>query len=54
MEIHGETSVPFTGAARVTVLDATGWSWVLVKSEQGEMGLNFDHEAAAKNIATVG
>jgi hypothetical protein len=41
----------FPGATRITVLDATHWPWVMVKSEQGETWLNFDHVVIAKEVA---
>ena len=53
LEIQGDASVPFTGAMRVAVLDATNWPWVFVKSVQGEMWLNFNHVVTAKNIGTA-
>ena len=51
LEIQGDTSAAFTGVTRITVLDATNWPWVLVRAEQGEVWLNFDHVVTAKNVA---
>jgi len=38
---------------RIAVLDTTHWPWVLVKREQGEEWLNFDHVVMAKAVAAA-
>lgn len=38
---------------RIAVLDTTHWPWVLVKREQGEEWLNFDHVVIAKAVTAA-
>ena len=52
LDIQGDAAV-VSGIKRITVLDTTHWPWVLVKSEQGETWLNFDHVAISKSVAIV-
>jgi len=42
-----------SGSTRIAVLDTTHWPWVLVKLEQGEAWLNFDHVVTAKPVIAV-
>ncbi len=41
------------GVIRIAVLDITHWPWVLVKREQGEEWLNFDHVVTARAVGAV-
>jgi hypothetical protein len=43
----------FSTATRITILNAKHWPWVLVKSEQGECWLNFDHVVVAKAVTVA-
>jgi hypothetical protein len=40
-------------AMRVTVLDPSNWPWVVVKTETGELWLNFNHVVTARNIVSA-
>jgi len=53
LEIRGDASAAFIGVTRIIVLDPTNWPWVLVKAEQGEVWLNFNHVVMVKNSAAV-
>ncbi|MEP6671663.1 MAG: hypothetical protein ABJF10_21045 [Chthoniobacter sp.] len=52
LDIQGNATVA-AGVTRIAVLDTTYWPWVLVKLEQREVWLNFDHVVTAKTVATA-
>jgi hypothetical protein len=53
LEIQSDATAGYAAAMHITVLDVSNWPWVVVKSEQGEVWLNFNHVVTAKNIAAT-
>jgi len=48
-DIQGDATMAST-AMRIAIVDTAHWPWVLVKLEQGEAWLNFDHVVTAKAV----